>query len=82
MVSNIITFTSLPSIQTEAQQLVQQLQSATTTGEQEKISQDIVALQTKALSQVFTPTHISLYVIMFIFSIWSIVLLRPLLFSV
>jgi len=80
LVSNLITITSLPPMQVEAQQLVQQLQSATTTGEQEKISQDIVALQQKAAAQVFTPTNISIYVAMFIFSIWSIVVLWPLVF--
>ena len=81
-VSSIINITSLAPIQIEAQHLVQQLQSATTTWEQAKISQDMLSLQQQAVSQVFTPINISLYVAMMVFSIWSLVLLRPLVFFV
>ncbi|MCX6823818.1 MAG: DUF805 domain-containing protein [candidate division SR1 bacterium] len=81
LISSIVTMITLPSMQTEAQHLVQQLQTATTTGEQAKISQDILALQQKAVSQVFTPLYISISIAMIVFSIWSIVLLRPLLFA-
>ncbi len=81
-VSSTINITSLIPIQTEAQQLVQQLKSATTTWEQAKISQDMLSLQQQAVSQVFTPINISLYIAMIIFSIWSLVLLRPLIFFV
>ena len=80
-VSSIINITSLAPIQIEAQHLVQQLQSATTTWEQAKLSQDMLSLQQQAVSQVFTPINISLYIAMIVFSIRSIVLLRPLLFS-
>jgi len=81
LASSIVTMITLPSIQTDTQHLVQQLQTATTTGEQEKISQDILALQQKAVSQVFTPSYIGLSIAMIVFSIWSIVLLQPLLFA-
>ena len=81
LISSIVTMITLPSIQTEAQQLVDQLQTATTTGEQEKISQDILALQQKAAAQVFTPSYIGLAIAMIICSIWSLVLIRPLLFA-
>ena len=81
-VSSIINITSLAPIQIEAQHLVQQLQSATTTWKQAKISQDMLSLQQQAVSQVFTPINISLYIAMIVFSIRSIVLLRPLIFFI
>lgn len=81
LVSNIVKLNSLGSMQTEAQDLVQQLQTATTTGEQEQIYAEIQTLSQKAISKAFSPLNIALLVAMIGLSIWSIVLWWPLLFN-